>query len=1008
MSNFVSVSDVVIFDPEVSVHGWDVRKSAIGITWYHHKGSKIKTFEKPKPPIPVTQPQNFPAASNLPDGWEEIKDPDGRLFYYHRATKVSKWTRPQGNQLPTGWIECTNPDGRTYYLNTITQATTWDRPVGSSAPANDDQKSISSAKGAFLETSERSPTDKRQSISSQGQSTATPQSPTSIRSSTILETAEWPTTDMEKSTVPAYRAASVPNTFVQTTNWSPSDPTHRPIPMRSETQPQQGEWQYDQYGHRRQSHTFSKDALASGSAVATKAAVKSTKTAASATAKGMKIAAKKLKNSKNAQRIVAGVGMAAVNAVLNDQFGVKIPTSVGTAAVGLVNTIDFDETTTVVDVTDTDVPVDNDVRGNFGDVAQSHIPVHAQHAAPHQNQPQQHGPNQTHNPGQSQASHQPQWANQPQIHPQQQAQNQQQPPHQGHQSQRLNQPKLNQQQNPTRPNPGRPQGAQNQNFGKQLGQPVNLNPKKPLLKPQQKSALINAGMKIGTSLLRSAIRSSMSGNSGGDNYDYDDNDNSFDFGDNSNLDMGDSDFPDDGGNGFDSNDNFDNVTADYDTQDQNQDQFVDTDQQFDNSFNGDTYDTGNANDTNDNGGNDQYLDCGNSPDNADIGNAYDDNSACQQGTDPTGYDTTFSAQAGFITPPDTTYDQQSDVNQQSQGIFQASMADDNATMNGVFTTPDVNYNNQSYDDQSYDDQSCNDQSYNDQSYNDQSGINLQAQGTLQASMGDDNTAMNGFFSDPDTTLPQDTISDPNAGVNTDTIAADNLWTVDVPDPSNSQTNAASQAYVGLTSASLSGPMGDYYDGFGDFGGEIPLGPDQDDDQNATTPVDISSGFQSDGFFPDPTLTSADQEVSSLSNQDANAFTLPDISLDPQSQSQDQYQDPTQDTTQDPAQDPTQDPTTQPTDTGSTTPIPNPSTAAISQLYDGSAYGDPDSAGNSPVDAQSMTPSSIDMAGSKIAPLATVTPVTPPMMPVTPPMMPVTPPMMPTPDAMPDPALLVVG
>jgi hypothetical protein len=1181
MSNFVSVSDVVVFDPEVSVHGWDVRKSAIGITWYHHKGSKIKTFEKPKPPIPVTQPQVFRADSNLPDGWEEIKDPDGRLFFYHRANKVSKWTRPQGYQLPAGWIECTNPDGRTYYLNTITQATSWDRPVGSSPSVNDDQKSIRSTKSAFLETPEWSPTDKRQSISSPGQITATPQSPTSIRSSTIMETTEWSSNDIEKTTVPAHRASSVPNTLVETTSWSPSDPQHRPIPTRAETQPLPCEWESDQYGNRRQSRTFSKDSLANlrpppGSAAATKAVAKSTKTVANATAKGMKGAAMKLKNSKNAQRIVAGVGMAAVNAVLIDQFGVKLPNSVGTAAVGLVNTIDFNETTTVVEVTDTDGTVGNDagdsvdvsgdanlagspdgtsdtvdanqintmagndyVVGGGTDVIEtttvqeevvfipggptqmaqqpqqmkpggtygglqnnhtgmprnagpgpspgsaewefssgmqrpaamigSHIPIHvpnnsnqrvapagASAAAPTAGaQTQRSGPPM--GPGQHQGpaghgnvaqshitvhSHQPQWANQPQIPSQHQGPNPQQAPHQplnkpqahqpprpqqaqmpnqqhgpqrpnqqqGPHPQRLNQqqnttqPQLNQQQRPQFQNPGRPQGVQSQTSGQpprpvQRPPGVNQNQSKPLLKPQQKAALMNVGMKIGSSLLRSAIRSSMSGNSGGDNYDYDDNDNSFDFGDTSNFDVPDSDFSNNGGNGFDSNDNFDDTmgnfddttgnfdddtgnfddntgnfddntgnfddntgnfddntenlddtTGNYDMQDQGQDQNADANQQFDNDFGGTGFDTTTAADMNDFGGNDQFVDGDNPPDNADDGNGYNDTTD-QQATDTTGYNTGFSVDAGLGVEPDANYNEQADINLQAQGTIQASTDDDNAAMNGVFSAPDT--------------------------------LDIQNDGSY-----DSTSALQGDQ------FPQDTMPDPNAGADTSSATADNLWTVNFPDTSSSQNTAA---YAGLTSASLSGPMMDYYDSFANFGGEIPLDqdPDQDQgqDQDPSTPVDSSSGIQGDGFFQDPTLASADQDISEPLNQDDNTLTLPDSGLDADPPSTDQSFDQ--------SQDPNDDLTTEDADNvGSTTPTSSNTgdalqnqqaqTAAISQLYDGSAYDDPESAGTTPVDERPMTPTGI----TKMAPLATVTPLTPPAMP--------------TPDSMPDPALLTVG
>lgn len=169
------------------------------------------------------------------------------------------------------------------------------------------------------------------------------EAPALVRSSSLLGTAEWSPTDIEQSAVLARGAAPISNTVVQTTNWTPSGPTRRSNSIRVKTQPKQGEWQYDHYGHSRHGP------LAGGSAAATRAAVKSKKIATSAPAKGMKVAAKKLKNNMNDQIIVPGVGMAVVNAVPIDQLGVSIPASVGTAALGLVNEIDFDDTTTVID-----------------------------------------------------------------------------------------------------------------------------------------------------------------------------------------------------------------------------------------------------------------------------------------------------------------------------------------------------------------------------------------------------------------------------------------------------------------------------------------------------------------------------------------------------------------------------------------------------------------------------------------------------------------------------------
>ena len=37
----------------------------------------------------------------LPDGWEEVTDDDGNVYYYNSKTKVSQWDKPHAkmNQL---------------------------------------------------------------------------------------------------------------------------------------------------------------------------------------------------------------------------------------------------------------------------------------------------------------------------------------------------------------------------------------------------------------------------------------------------------------------------------------------------------------------------------------------------------------------------------------------------------------------------------------------------------------------------------------------------------------------------------------------------------------------------------------------------------------------------------------------------------------------------------------------------------------------------------------------
>jgi len=73
----------------------------------------------------------------LPAGWKQAKAADGRVYYFHTATKATQWTRPgpaaEGvaalPPLPPGWKEAKAADGRTYYYKPGTSSTTWVRPT---------------------------------------------------------------------------------------------------------------------------------------------------------------------------------------------------------------------------------------------------------------------------------------------------------------------------------------------------------------------------------------------------------------------------------------------------------------------------------------------------------------------------------------------------------------------------------------------------------------------------------------------------------------------------------------------------------------------------------------------------------------------------------------------------------------------------------------------------------------------------------------------------------------
>lgn len=82
---------------------------------------------------PEAPPQSEapPAPIALPPGWEEAKDEEGNVFYWHPETQKSQWSRPSENTsslaLPPGW-EVGEQDGHPYYYNTETNEAQWEPP----------------------------------------------------------------------------------------------------------------------------------------------------------------------------------------------------------------------------------------------------------------------------------------------------------------------------------------------------------------------------------------------------------------------------------------------------------------------------------------------------------------------------------------------------------------------------------------------------------------------------------------------------------------------------------------------------------------------------------------------------------------------------------------------------------------------------------------------------------------------------------------------------------------
>jgi len=84
----------------------------------------------------------------LPPGWiERLSKKKGVNYYFCQATGETTWTRPTaqvvsvpvaaaqppGGALPEGWDEARTPEGRVYYKNHHSKTTQWERPRNESS-----------------------------------------------------------------------------------------------------------------------------------------------------------------------------------------------------------------------------------------------------------------------------------------------------------------------------------------------------------------------------------------------------------------------------------------------------------------------------------------------------------------------------------------------------------------------------------------------------------------------------------------------------------------------------------------------------------------------------------------------------------------------------------------------------------------------------------------------------------------------------------------------------------
>ena len=100
-----------------------------GLPFYFNKELNKKEWELPSSPAPVQPmvPASASTSTPLPPGWEELREPSGRVYYGNRALDIVQYVRPVN--LPPGWKELKEPSGRIYFGNPALNAVQYELPM---------------------------------------------------------------------------------------------------------------------------------------------------------------------------------------------------------------------------------------------------------------------------------------------------------------------------------------------------------------------------------------------------------------------------------------------------------------------------------------------------------------------------------------------------------------------------------------------------------------------------------------------------------------------------------------------------------------------------------------------------------------------------------------------------------------------------------------------------------------------------------------------------------------